>query len=196
MKISLSWPRIFRKKGYSGDATAEPKPEIAASPARTAHRPGSGAEMEGILEEVESSIISSPAIPWTPIAVIDQRKILTAIDRLRTSLPREVEAGKRIVAEEERMRTTARLEAARIVGEAEKKAEEILEESHLKKRAEEQAKVILREAQTQAGQILQEAEEQAWRVYQSLEESRELLHSDLLRMRTGVAGAKGYRRGQ
>lgn len=189
MRITLPWGRIFGKSNEALETSPAPAPQPRAD-----RRSGPGSEMENVLDKVEADLLAGHSIPWTSLTVVDQRSILTAIDHLRTSLPLEVEAGRRIIADEQRILTAARIEAARITGEAEKKARLILEENHLRKMAEEEAAVIMQEAQAQGQSILEEAGEQAWRVYHSLEQAREILHSDLLRLRTETAGAKGYRR--
>lgn len=188
MKITLPWAWILGKTRDREGAVGDNPVQVAPSPS-VIHRPGSGAEMENTLEEMEASLISGRSIPWTSLAVVDREPLLAAIDRLRTSLPREVEAGKRIVEDEHRILAAARMESARILGEAEKKARLILEESQLKKMAEERAQEILQQAQAQARHILGQAENQTWRVYQSLEQARDLLQADLLRLRSSSGGS-------
>lgn len=187
MKISIpaiqQWTAGFAPK--ENDTPAGEIDQGVPDPAKT----GTGSEMDRLLDEMEQALLAGRAIPWTPLAVVDRQEIQWAIDRLRTALPPEVEAARRIVQGEETVLAAARAESHGIISRAEKQAREILEESQLKRIAENRAREILEEAQRQAGRILQDAGTQAWSVYQSLEKARDLLQGDLLRIRSRLREA-------
>jgi vacuolar-type H+-ATPase subunit H len=121
------------------------------------------------IDRLEYLIAHSRQIPLTRTVVIDQEQALTCIDDLRLSLPDEVKQARWTLQEQQRLLSEAQGEAARIVNKASERAQAMIGQQELAKRAERQAEVLLKEAQAKADETRRAADRYAWEVMQSLE---------------------------
>jgi vacuolar-type H+-ATPase subunit H len=132
-----------------------------------------------LIDELEEAIASGVSIPMTSQSLIDRGRCLELIDLLRTSLPGEVVAARRIIESEEKVLSDARAEAERICQRAEKEAALILEENQLMRMAELRSQSIIQEGEREAERIVGEAEGRAYEIYLRLEHALDLLKAEL-----------------
>ena len=142
-----------------------------------------------LIDELEGVIASGFDIPLTCQALIDRERCLELIDLLRTSLPGEVVAARRIIESEDKVLADARAEGERIRQRAEKEAALILEENQLMRMAEIRSQSIIQEGEREAERIVREAENQAYQIYLRLEHALDLLKAEL--KETLASGPKG-----
>jgi vacuolar-type H+-ATPase subunit H len=131
------------------------------------------------IDRLEYLIAHSRQIPLTRTVVIDQEEALACVDDLRLSLPDEIKQARWTLQEQQRLLSEAQSEAARTVSKAGERAQTMIAQQELVKRAEKQAETMLKEAAQKADETRRAADRYAWDVMQNLE-------SQLLRTITTV----------
>ena len=121
------------------------------------------------IDRLEYLIAHSRQIPLTRTVVIDQEEALACIDDLRLSLPDEIKQARWTLQEQQRLLSEAQAEAARTVSKAGERAQTMIGQHDLVKRAEKQAEALLREASLKAEETRRAADRYAWEVMQNLE---------------------------
>jgi cell division septum initiation protein DivIVA len=121
------------------------------------------------IDRLEYLIAHSRQIPLTRTVVIDQEEALACVDDLRLSLPDEIKQARWTLQEQQRLLSEAQAEAARTVSKAGERAQTMIGQHDLVKRAEKQAEAMLREASAKAEETRRAADRYAWEVMQSLE---------------------------
>jgi len=121
------------------------------------------------IDRLEYVIAHSRQIPLTRTVVVDQEEVLACIDELRLSLPDEIKQARWTLQEQQRLLSEAQAEAARTVSKAGERAQTMIGQHDLVKRAEKQAEAMLREASLKAEETRRAADRYAWDVMQSLE---------------------------
>jgi vacuolar-type H+-ATPase subunit H len=121
------------------------------------------------IDRLEYVIAHSRQIPLTRTVVVDQEEVLACIDDLRLSLPDEIKQARWTLQEQQRLLSEAQAEAARTVSKAGERAQTMIGQHDLVKRAEKQAEAMLREASVQAEETRRAADRYASDVMQSLE---------------------------
>jgi cell division septum initiation protein DivIVA len=121
------------------------------------------------IDRLEYLIAHSRQIPLTRTVVIDQEEALACIDDLRLSLPDEIKQARWTLQEQQRLLSEAQAEAARTVSKAGERAQTMIGQHDLVRRAEKQAEAMLRDASTRAEETRRAADRYASEVMQSLE---------------------------
>jgi len=121
------------------------------------------------IDRLEYVIGHSRQIPLTRTVVVDQEEVLACIDELRLSLPDEIKQARWTLQEQQRLLSEAQAEAARTVSKAGERAQTMIGQHDLVKRAEKQAEAMLREASVKAEETRRAADRYASDVMQSLE---------------------------
>ena len=121
------------------------------------------------IDRLEYLIGHSRQIPLTRTVVVDQEEALACIDDLRLSLPDEIKQARWTLQEQQRLLSEAQAEAARTVSKAGERAQTMIGQHDLVKRAEKQAEAMLKEASLKAEETSRAADRYAWEVMQNLE---------------------------
>jgi len=121
------------------------------------------------IDRLEYLIGHSRQIPLTRTVVVDQEEVLACIDDLRLSLPDEIKQARWTLQEQQRLLSEAQAEAARTVSKAGERAQTMIGQHDLVKRAEKQAEGMLKEASAKAEETRRAADRYAWEVMQNLE---------------------------
>jgi vacuolar-type H+-ATPase subunit H len=121
------------------------------------------------VDRLEYLIAHSRQIPLTRTVVIDQEEALACIDDLRLSLPDEIKQARWTLQEQQRLLSEAQAEAARTLSKASERAQTMIGQHELVKRAEKQAEAMLKEAAAKADETRRAADRYAWDVMQNLE---------------------------
>ena len=121
------------------------------------------------IDRLEYLIAHSRQIPLTRTVVIDQEEALACVDDLRLSLPDEIKQARWTLQEQQRLLSEAQAEAARTVTRASERAQTMIGQHELAKRAEKQAEQMLRDTAAKADETRRAADRYAWDVMQSLE---------------------------
>jgi len=121
------------------------------------------------IDRLEYLIGHSRQIPLTRTVVVDQEEVLACIDDLRLSLPDEIKQARWTLQEQQRLLSEAQAEAARTVSKAGERAQTMIGQHDLVKRAEKQAEAMLKDATAKAEETRRAADRYAWEVMQNLE---------------------------
>ncbi|TMD25140.1 MAG: hypothetical protein E6J07_00520 [Chloroflexi bacterium] len=121
------------------------------------------------IDRLEYLIGHSRQIPLTRTVVVDQEEVLACIDDLRLSLPDEIKQARWTLQEQQRLLSEAQAEAARTVSKAGERAQTMIGQHDLVKRAEKQAEAMLKEATAKAEETRRAADRYASEVMQNLE---------------------------
>ena len=121
------------------------------------------------VDRLEYLIAHSRQIPLTRTVVIDQEEALACVDDLRLSLPDEIKQARWTLQEQQRLLSEAQAEAARTVSKASERAQTMIGQHELVKRAEKQAEAMLKEAAAKVDETRRAADRYAWDVMQNLE---------------------------
>ena len=103
-----------------------------------------------ILEDLEDVIENATKVPMMNKIMIESEEVKNIIQDIRLSLPDDVQQAKWIRDERDRILAEAREEYARIVREAQKQADLLVEESAITTRATKLAQEIKQDAEMQA----------------------------------------------
>ncbi len=121
------------------------------------------------IDRLEYLIAHSRQIPLTRTAVVDQDEALELIDELRLCLPDEIKQARWTLQEQQRILSEAQAEAVRTIRQAGERAQAMIGQQELAKRAEKQAETLLRDASARADDERRAADRYAWEVMQQLE---------------------------
>ncbi|MBO4235402.1 MAG: hypothetical protein J5928_03020 [Firmicutes bacterium] len=99
-----------------------------------------------LLEELEEIINTAPKVPLASKVMVDANEILELAKDMRLSLPDDVQQAKWVIDEKERIHQDARNEYERIIVEAKKQADTMVEGDVITERAKEVAGEIYRRA--------------------------------------------------
>ena len=110
------------------------------------------------IEKLESMVAHAKKMPMTGHVIVDPEKVMTMIDQMRLSVPRNVQDADEVLQRREQIINQTMLDARRIRTVAETDARALVGESELVKSAKKRAEEIIGEAEVRAGRILQAAE--------------------------------------
>jgi vacuolar-type H+-ATPase subunit H len=122
-----------------------------------------------LIDHLEYLVHRAQRVPFTHNVMIDEDEILDLLDQIHVNLPEEIKQARTLLAEQERLLSEAQQEAARISQGAVQKADEMMKEHEVARRAESHGKALVREAQTRADDQRRQADEYAADVMQQLE---------------------------
>jgi F0F1-type ATP synthase membrane subunit b/b' len=154
-----------------------------------------------LIERIEDAVLSGVAIPLTPWAVINGETLLPLLDRVRETLPEEIQASHKVLERREAILEEAQQQAATVLEEAHAQCQAILSESELmravreeaeavreqviseleamRKKAFEESEAMKRQAYEEATTLKTEAQAYAERILVSLDTQVNELHSQL-----------------
>jgi vacuolar-type H+-ATPase subunit H len=121
------------------------------------------------IDGLEYLIGHSRQVPLTRTVMIDQEAALELIDNLRLALPDEIKQARWTMQEQQRLLAEAQAEAARIIARAGERAQTMIGQQELHRRAEKQAETVLKESAAKADEIRRAADAYAFEVMRNLE---------------------------
>lgn len=122
-----------------------------------------------ILEEMETLLLNASRVPFTNRRVIEEDDILRLIDALHESLPLEIMEAGRIVAERQRILDEAQKSAQEIVDQAQGYIAKLTDENAITRQAQEQAQEIVNCSRQSAEELKRDAVSYASDVFKHLE---------------------------
>src|SRR3981081_1070089 len=103
-----------------------------------------------LIDHLEYLVHRGQRVPFTHNVMIDEDEILDLLDQIHVNLPEEIKQSRTVLAEQERMLSDANQESARITQSAAKKAESMVTDHELARKAENHGAALVREAQQRA----------------------------------------------
>lgn len=111
-------------------------------------------ELLELLDQIEDIIESGANVPFTGgKCLINRDEVLEIIQEIRLKLPEDMKQAKRIAEEKERILAEAQKEAENILNNAESRIAALVDEHEITKKAYEQAEVIISNAKKNAREI-------------------------------------------
>ena len=99
-----------------------------------------------LLNELEEIMNTAPRVPLASKVMVDASEIMDLIKDIRLSLPDDVQQAKWVIDEKDKIHAEAKSEYERIIIEARKQADTLVEENAISQRAKEVAQEIYRRA--------------------------------------------------
>ncbi|MBR0373756.1 MAG: hypothetical protein IJH91_04445 [Mogibacterium sp.] len=100
-----------------------------------------------LLDELEELLENASKVPFSDKAIVASDDIMSIIDDIRTSLPKDIQQAKWVKDEQERILNEAKSEYDKVIIAAKKQAEYLVENDVIKKEAEKRAQALLSEAE-------------------------------------------------
>ncbi|MHB8508747.1 MAG: hypothetical protein ACYDGR_08890 [Candidatus Dormibacteria bacterium] len=122
-----------------------------------------------LIDHLEYLVHRAQRVPFTHNVMIDEDEILDLLDQIHVNLPEEIKQARTVLAEQDRLLSEAQQEAARISQTAAQKADTMLQEHELTRRAETHGQALVREAHSRADEQKRAADDYAADVMQQLE---------------------------
>ncbi len=114
-----------------------------------------------LIDRLEELAAKGTRVPMGSGVVIHRQRLLDLIDRLRVTLPADIQQSREIIQRREEVLADADEEAARIIAKAQAEVEERLKTESVVKEAEQRAQEMVREAENRAQNLVRDAEAQA-----------------------------------
>jgi hypothetical protein len=123
-----------------------------------------------IIDQLESLLENSKRMPMSSLRMVEYAQFKQALERLRVSVPSSIMESERTLQERDRLLEAAEVEAARIVEQARRSANETPSKDDMVAAARQEEERILVNAQAAAQQRRDEADRYAARVLEELAE--------------------------
>lgn len=143
-----------------------------------------------LLEDLEDIVESGSSIPFAHKVLVDRNDILELIKEIRLQLPDEVKQAQWIKEERQRILVEAQKEADVILEEAHKHIKEMVDEDEITKQAHKQAEEIIAQAQNNAKELRLGAREYADELLESAENALIQLVETVKENRNELKGMK------
>ncbi|MBP2664258.1 MAG: hypothetical protein H6Q71_2206 [Firmicutes bacterium] len=142
--------------------------------------------IEKLLDEMETVLVEAARLPFTNKRIIEEDDLAKFLDEFRGLLPKELDEANRIIAERQRILDEAQKEAQNIVEQAKNYVIKLTDENIINKQAQEQANELMTQANTTAKNLQSDAVNYADEVFKhvlnNLEQTLEVVrqgHRDL-----------------
>src|ERR1700738_4290070 len=99
-----------------------------------------------LIDHLEYLVHRAQRVPFTHNVMIDEDEILDLLDQIHVNLPEEIKQSRTVLAEQERLLSEAQQESARITQSAAQKAETLVGEHALARKAENHGQALVAEA--------------------------------------------------
>jgi len=148
-----------------------------------------------IIDQLDALLESSRRVPMSSLRMIDHNEAQQVIERLRVNVPSSIIESERMLQERDRILEAAEAEAVRIVEQAKRRAQDILNNDALVSASRQEAERIIVDSQHTAQQRRDEADRYAARVLEELAEKLRIISKqvdnglDLLRQNLELGGA-------
>lgn len=112
-----------------------------------------------MIDELEDVLAEGRRVPFSGRLLIDEDRVLDIIDRMRVAVPEELRQARRIMSEQERL-----------IGEAQERVQQVLQEQGLLAAVEAERARLLEQAERDARAVRAGADDYARHVLEELEQ--------------------------
>lgn len=116
-------------------------------------------ELDQLIDELEELLAHGPRVPFSGRLLVDEERMFEIIDRMRVAVPEELKQARRVIAEQERL-----------IGDAQARVQQALQEQGLLAAVEEERARLLALAERDAQAIRTGADEYARQVLLELQD--------------------------
>lgn len=142
-----------------------------------------------LIDEIEDIIEAASGIPFSGKVMIDKDEVLDIIQDLRIKLPDEIKQAAWIKNERQRILTEAQRDAEMLMQDAEMKLEDLIDKEQITRKAKERGEEIINKAQISAKEIrlgsleyadniLEQQQESLKEMIKTINENRKELRGD------------------
>lgn len=143
-----------------------------------------------LIEEFEDIIEDSSSIPFSGKVMVDKEEILEIIKEIRIKLPDEIKQASWVKDEKQRILAEAQKEADTILNDAKTHLEELIDDNEITQLAQERAEDIITRSQSNAKEIRLGAMEYADNILMETQENLKELIDLLDKNRQELRGIK------
>lgn len=147
-------------------------------------------KIEDLLEDLLNLLDESKELPLVNKTMVEKNQIVDIVDEIRANLPQETRQAKAIVSDRTKILNTAKEEAETIISVAERRRNDMLNESDIVVQAREEAERIVGEATEQSKAIRQAANRYVDDLMARAEEALAANLADFQQKRRSVMEAK------
>ncbi len=122
-----------------------------------------------LIDRLEQLVNSGTRLPLSSRTMIDEQGFLDIIDQLRVSVPEEMKQARRFSQERERVMQQAESEAEKILSAAQEQATILVQDNDLVRRANDEARRLVGDAERQAEETRYGADQYAIEVLAGLD---------------------------
>ena len=144
-------------------------------------------DIQHLVDRLEDLIDEGRHMPFSKFTMIDEERALEIIDQMRISIPEEIEKAARVLAQRDRVLAQANEEAARVVQQARKRSEDMLDQEVSVQAAHNRAANIIEQARQEAEAIVAEADQY---ILSELAKLEQQLSKTLTVVRNGIHEVK------
>ena len=106
-----------------------------------------------LLDDLEEILSNASKVPFSEKAIVDSDEIMSIVDDIRLSMPKDIQQAKWVKDEQDRILNEARSEYDKVIVAAKKQAEYLVENDIIKKEAEKRADALISEAENHSRYI-------------------------------------------
>lgn len=106
-----------------------------------------------LIDEIEDIVEAGSGIPFSHKVMVDQAEILEIVKEIRIKLPDEIKQAAWIKNERQRILAEAQKDANTLIEDAEFKLKELIDQNEITKQANNKAEELIAKAQTNAKEI-------------------------------------------
>lgn len=143
-----------------------------------------------LIDEIEDILENGSSLPFSNKVMVDVDEIYEVIREIRIKLPDEIKQATWIKEERQRILAEAQKDADTVLNEAESRLEELIEEDEITKKAKEMAEKIVTKAQNNAKDIRLGALEYADNILLETQKNLKVLIEELNENRQELRGGK------
>ena len=147
-------------------------------------------ELFNVLNELEELIEGSTKIPFSRKVLVDEEKVLDYLDRIRAVLPEEVRQAKWVVQERDKVLSDTKMEASRLIENAQKQVLQQADESEIVQHSKALAEEIVEQSKMVALEMREGARSYADDILRSLEENLGKVLNEVQQGRVELQGIK------
>jgi cell division septum initiation protein DivIVA len=127
-------------------------------------------DLQYLIDRLESMVTGAKRMPITGKLMLDEQELADLIDQMRTVLPEEVRAARKILRERDSMITEAQQQADEILKTAHEQAEMLLDQQGLMAEAQARSNQYMEEAMQAAQERVNGADDYAREVLSQLQQ--------------------------
>ncbi|WIW69607.1 ATP synthase subunit B family protein [Anaerosinus gibii] len=127
--------------------------------------------IEDFLDKMEQLILEAGRVPFTNKRVIEEDDLVTLLDALRRDVPNEIQDAQNIVKERNHILAEAEEEAKKIVEMAHNRADSLINDHIIAKKAQESAKDLMDATKKEREALRSDAFEYADAVFSQLDQN-------------------------
>jgi vacuolar-type H+-ATPase subunit H len=101
-----------------------------------------------LIEQLEDAVEQGKKMPFTAKVMVDEDQFLEILENIKSVIPHEIQQANKVLTERDRLIEDAREESMRLMNNAKKQADQMVDETDVLQRAQEYADDLIKKAQT------------------------------------------------